>query len=105
MRLTEKEKNVLISVVSEHASKNSELRLFGSRTDDSAKGGDIDLLLLVADEYTKKALTNHKIEILVKIKNLIGDQKIDMIIATSQGIAESAFLSSVFPESVCLKKW
>lgn len=52
-----------------------ELRLFGSRVDDSKKGGDIDLLLLTKE----KIESAKKRKILREIKNLIGEQKIDLV--------------------------
>jgi uncharacterized protein len=50
--------------------------LFGSRADDSKKGGDIDLLL-----YSKKLKFNDKIKILARLNEKLGEQKIDIIIA------------------------
>ncbi|HIE02824.1 MAG: nucleotidyltransferase domain-containing protein [Candidatus Parabeggiatoa sp.] len=50
--------------------------LFGSRVDDTKKGGDIDLLVL-----SKKLGFMEKIRIKIKLYELIGEQKIDLIIA------------------------
>ena len=50
--------------------------LFGSRVDDSKKGGDIDLFL---DPLNTEGLYSKKIKFLVKLKNKIGDQKIDIV--------------------------
>lgn len=49
--------------------------LYGSRADDSKKGGDIDLLL-----FSKKLKFNDKIEILARLNEKLGEQKIDIII-------------------------
>jgi predicted nucleotidyltransferase len=51
--------------------------LFGSRTDDKARGGDIDLLI----ETPQKERMNfeNKIKFLTTLKLAIGDQKIDVI--------------------------
>jgi len=43
MRITEQEKNVIIDAVSS-TDPNAKVWLFGSRVDDSKKGGDIDIL-------------------------------------------------------------
>ena len=53
-----------------------ELYLFGSRTDDSKKGGDIDLYLKVVDH---SALFDKKIKFLARVKRELGDQKIDIV--------------------------
>lgn len=56
--------------------KDGEIYLFGSRTDDTARGGDIDLYIKTED---KKDLHKKKIEFLVKLQNLIGEQKVDIV--------------------------
>ena len=54
---------------------DAEIYLFGSRVDDSKKGGDIDLLILssVLDFKAKQ-------RILIKLYDLLGEQKIDILI-------------------------
>lgn len=53
------------------------IRLFGSRTDDNKRGGDIDLYIETPlhDELQRK-----KIDFLVKLKRRIGERKIDVVI-------------------------
>jgi len=53
-----------------------EIYLFGSRVDDSKKGGDIDLYLVLE---TKVNMFRNKIKFLAKIKRELGEQKIDVI--------------------------
>jgi len=53
--------------------------LFGSRTEDSKKGGDIDLLIKCNESISRDNLNCLKIKFLVQIKKTIGDQKIDVI--------------------------
>ena len=53
-----------------------EIYLFGSRVDDSKKGGDIDLYLVVKD---KNDLFRKKLHFLAKIKKVLGEQKIDVV--------------------------
>ena len=50
--------------------------LFGSRVDDSRRGGDIDLL--VRTTSAKKGILD-RVRMAARIKSLIGDQKIDII--------------------------
>ena len=50
--------------------------LFGSRTDDSKRGGDIDLFIETSDTSD---LFMKKIRFLAKLKRAIGDQKIDVV--------------------------
>jgi len=59
--------------------QNGEIYLFGSRIDDSKKGGDIDLYF-VLQEHTN--LFEKKIKFLSRIKRELGDQKIDIVFNT-----------------------
>jgi predicted nucleotidyltransferase len=52
--------------------------LFGSRIDDTQRGGDIDLYIDV--DYNDNIQTK-KIEFLVDLKSKIGEQKIDVVIS------------------------
>lgn len=58
--------------------KHGELYLFGSRVDDTQKGGDIDLYIIPGE--TAGNLTEMKISFLVELKHAIGEQKIDLVI-------------------------
>lgn len=58
--------------------ESGELYLFGSRLDDDQKGGDIDLYL--CPESRDNSLES-KLKFLVEVKQKIGDQKIDVIVA------------------------
>ena len=57
--------------------EKGDLYLFGSRIDDTRKGGDIDLYV-VADEQTR--LGEKRIDFLTQIKHKIGEQRIDLVI-------------------------
>lgn len=57
------------------ADVDAEVYLFGSRTDDSARGGDIDLLVL-----SKRIGVMEKLEILAQLHDKLGERKIDLII-------------------------
>ncbi|MDP2855795.1 MAG: nucleotidyltransferase domain-containing protein, partial [bacterium] len=51
--------------------------LFGSRTNDEKKGGDIDLFI-ETDDNQLTTLEN-KIVFLARLKLVLGDQKIDLV--------------------------
>ncbi len=55
--------------------------LFGSRVDDETKGGDIDLYVIPKN---RDELARKKIDFLLSLKNKIGEQKIDVLIAQDQ---------------------
>jgi len=56
-----------------------EVYLFGSRVDDTKKGGDIDLYLVVKDHID---LFEKKIKFLSRIHRELGEQKIDIVFNT-----------------------
>jgi len=60
---------------------NGEIYLFGSRVDDTKKGGDIDLYIKTTKEKTN---IQNKIRFLSKLQEKIGEQKIDLILAKDQ---------------------
>ncbi len=95
MRLNEYQIESIKSSVS-HNISDYELRLFGSRVDDNKKGGDIDLLLLTKE----KIESERKRRILREIKNLIGEQKIDLVNFTFD--EESNFKEIALEESIVL---
>lgn len=55
------------------------VRLFGSRTNDSARGGDIDLLVESDQVVEQPALVAARIGALLQLA--LGDQRIDVVIA------------------------
>ena len=56
--------------------KEGKIFLFGSRVDDSKRGGDIDLFIEIDD---KSNLFEKKIKFLAKMKRFLGEQKIDLV--------------------------
>ena len=61
--------------------KDGDIYLFGSRVDDSKKGGDIDLYISTPET---KNLVSKKIDFLVKLKQKIGEQRIDVVLDYKQ---------------------
>lgn len=74
MRLAEIERSAIREVIRE-ADTEALVYLFGSRIDDSAKGGDIDLLVL-----SKKITLMTKLGILAKLHQKLGERKIDIAV-------------------------
>jgi predicted nucleotidyltransferase len=58
--------------------------LFGSRVDDHKRGGDIDLLIRLPPHYDSNAieLFKRKICFLGELEKALGEQKIDVVMAT-----------------------
>ncbi|MDP5207457.1 nucleotidyltransferase domain-containing protein [Alishewanella sp. SMS8] len=86
MRLTEQQQQIIRQVFLKHFGHNSELRLFGSRIDDNAKGGDIDLY--IEPEFCSvDDIVEAKLNALVELRLALGDQKIDLVINRKNGTA------------------
>ena len=77
MRISEIEKTTIVNAILEK-DKNAQIFLFGSRTDDFKKGGDIDILVQ-SDEIGLLEIV--KIESTI-FKN-IPEQKIDLLVSKS----------------------
>ena len=45
MRLTPKQQQIIVTTLRRYFGQNSRILLFGSRVDDNARGGDIDLYI------------------------------------------------------------
>jgi len=56
---------------------DGEVYLFGSRVDDLLRGGDIDLYLCPSQKFDDER--RRKINFLIKLESLIGEQKIDVV--------------------------
>jgi predicted nucleotidyltransferase len=96
MRISEKERSAIIHAVATQ-DKLAKVFLFGSRTQDHLKGGDIDLLT-VSDNLN----FSHKISILIAIKDAIGEQKIDFKIARTTELNTDPFLKQISLEMLPL---
>ena len=77
MRISEIEKTTIVNAILEK-DKNAQIFLFGSRTDDFKKGGDINILVQ-SDEIGLLEIVKIKSNI---FKN-IPEQKIDLLISKS----------------------
>jgi len=69
------EEQLAISDTIRQADADAMIYLFGSRADDTAKGGDIDLLVL-----SKRINLMTKLEILAQLHQRLGARKIDIAI-------------------------
>jgi predicted nucleotidyltransferase len=95
MRITEYEKNVIIDAV-KSVDPDAKVWLFGSRTDDSKKGGDIDIAIL-SEKINNEVM--QKIQVRRFICDRIGEQKID-IVTSIQG--KEAFFRMAMSEGIQL---
>lgn len=84
MRLTEQQQKIIKQVLLKHFGKRSELRLFGSRADDNARGGDIDLYI-EPEIHEADDIVEARLNALVELHLALGEQKIDLVINRKAG--------------------
>jgi len=93
MRITEHEKDTIIEAV-KNIDPDAKIWLFGSRTDDLKKGGDIDIGIL-----SSKVEVMEEIKIRQNICDRIGEQKIDLVVSKD---GQQAFFIYVVTKGILL---
>lgn len=78
MRLTNDEIATIRAVVRQILGERARVSVFGSRTDDSVRGGDLDLLVQADRALAKWAAAASRLE--AELQLALGDQKIDVIL-------------------------
>ncbi len=79
MRLTDQQRAIIRATVAETFGAGAGVWLFGSRVDDSKRGGDIDLLI-ETDQVDVDAIARAEIALLTKLQMKLGEQKIDVLL-------------------------
>ena len=98
MRITEKEKEIIKRLAKDIFGAQTRVYLFGSRTSDRLKGGDIDLF--ITNENKQNLTLRSKIAFLAELKSIIGDQKIDVVLDTDATKAKKSFYRSIQTQSI-----
>jgi predicted nucleotidyltransferase len=79
MRLTATEHAAIRETIRSLTGPSTRVRLFGSRTDDHARGGDIDLLVEIDQPVVKATLLGARIG--ARLQQALGERRIDVIVA------------------------
>ena len=79
MRLSPFARSTIRDTVRSVIGPDATVRLFGSRTDDEARGGDIDLLVESTQVIAQPALVSARLGACLQLA--LGDQRIDVVIA------------------------
>ena len=78
MRLDPKIRELIKKEVIDHLGSDVVIRLFGSRVDDTQKGGDIDLLIETHHTLTNRFDLESKLAALLYIR--LGGRKVDVLL-------------------------
>ena len=98
MRLTQFQIATINKFARKHFGHDTTVYLFGSRTDDHKKGGDIDLFINQANEAT--LTLDAKIRFLAELKAEIGDRKIDVVFDNDNTRQKKNFYRSIIQQKV-----
>lgn len=78
MRLNSRERAAIHDAVRETFGPEARVRLFGSRLDDSARGGDIDLHIEVAGDPDE--LMDAELRLATRLQRALGERRIDLVV-------------------------
>ncbi len=96
MRLTALEQSIIREKTREVFGDGVSVFLFGSRTDDSKKGGDIDLFI-EGDEI--KESVKKKITLMTELQFRLGERKIDIVTSESSDTEEVPLIVKIARET------
>ncbi|MCX7083977.1 MAG: nucleotidyltransferase domain-containing protein [Methylococcales bacterium] len=87
MRLSDFEIKTIKHLANQFYGQQAKVVLFGSRVDDSKKGGDIDVFIETPLETNIK----DKLNFLVQLENYIGEQKVDLVVKSKNSPPKDIF--------------
>lgn len=96
MRISSQDKKSIIKAAESMFDKHTALYLFGSRTRDDLKGGDIDLLILSEGTLQRRKIRQFKIQ----LEDRLGERKIDVIQSSFE--IKDTFVKMIKKEAVKL---
>ncbi len=79
MRLTESQIEAIRQLARQVVGQNSRVRVFGSRLDDTARGGDLDLMLELTEPVENPALIAARMSALVS--RVMHGRKVDVLLS------------------------
>lgn len=79
MRLTDQQINIIRQLAEQVAGSHSRVRVFGSRLDDSAHGGDLDLMLELPEPVDNPALMAAQMS--ARVSRAMHGRKVDVLLS------------------------
>jgi predicted nucleotidyltransferase len=103
MRLSQQDtQSICDTAASSFAGITYSLWFFGSRTDATKRGGDIDLLIEVDTDTDLAEIHRRETDFLVDLKGKIGEQKVDDVVATPAKLNDNPFFSIIVSSRILL---
>lgn len=97
MRLSDSEIESIKILASRHFGKDAQVFLFGSRTIQQQRGGDIDLF--IRNPNGKQLKTRAKINFITDLILQIGEQRIDVVLENEEA-KDSVFFKTIFQTAI-----
>ena len=82
MRLTLHERSAIAEAARATLAAGTQVSLFGSRTDDKARGGDIDLLVETPLPMPAAELVARRQAFVARLYRLLGERRIDVVVSS-----------------------
>ena len=82
MRLTDEQRRAIVEETTRIFGAAASVRLFGSRVDDSIRGGDVDLLVETPNPIAQPALAAARLA--VKIERRLDGRHVDVVLVTPE---------------------
>jgi len=79
MRLTDHQTRIIRQLASQVAGSQSRVRVFGSRLDDAARGGDLDLMLELPEPVENPALMAAQMS--AQVSRAMHGRKVDVLVS------------------------
>lgn len=86
MRLTTEQIRLIRETANNEFGPSVEVTLFGSRLDDTSRGGDIDLMVTLPDSVSRPALKAARLAVLIE-RNL-GGRRVDVVLVTPETLPQ-----------------
>jgi predicted nucleotidyltransferase len=100
VRLTPQEQTAIADAARATLASGTRVSLFGSRVDDSARGGDIDLLLEASAPLTAAERVARRQAFVARLYRLIGERRIDVVLADRDELSVSSVVASARQHAV-----
>ncbi|MGM0554441.1 MAG: nucleotidyltransferase domain-containing protein [Pseudomonadota bacterium] len=78
MRLTDEQQTIIREEVARAFGPDARVKLFGSRVDDAARGGDIDLY--IEADGTPDELLDRELRLSAALQRRLGERRVDIVV-------------------------
>lgn len=104
MRLNPKERDTIARAARESFTPGTAVFLFGSRTDDNRRGGDIDLLVETPQTPSSEERVERRTRFVTRIWRELDEQRIDVVITAGDELDRRPVVAAAKQSGVLLAR-